>query len=151
MRGPVSSHATGRGVGPIKQVSARFRRQALFAHHLRTRGCASLDVVVAAPRHPRRPANHWLRARRRCHEVLTDAPICRSADCRTVSNLECFGQMTLLVPIQFADADKLQVLRRSVRYGTCRSLIEKLYGLAWGRIIAATIFKWSAGRVAPDR
>src|ERR1043166_7134667 len=53
----------------------------------------------------------------------------------TVSNLECFGQMTLLVPIQFADADKLQVLRHLDRYRTWRSLDEKRYCLACGRII----------------
>jgi len=135
MRGPVCSHASGRDAGPIKQVIARFPRQASFGHHLRTRGCSWLDVGFAAPRPSTAAGKSWLRARRRCHEVLTDAPICRFADCRTVSNLECFGQMTLLVPIQFADADKLQVLRHLDRYRTWRSLDEKRYCLACGRII----------------
>jgi hypothetical protein len=43
--------------------------------------------------------------------------------------------MALLTPIQFADADKLQILRRLDRYRTWRSLDEKRYCLACGRII----------------
>src|SRR5437870_3538962 len=43
--------------------------------------------------------------------------------------------MVLLVPIQFADADKLQILRHLDRYRTWRSLDEKRYCLACGRIV----------------
>lgn len=43
--------------------------------------------------------------------------------------------MALLSPIQFADADKLQILRHLDRYRAWRSLDEKRYCLACGRII----------------
>ena len=43
--------------------------------------------------------------------------------------------MALLAAIQFADADKLQILRHLDRYRTWRSLDEKRYCLACGRII----------------
>jgi hypothetical protein len=43
--------------------------------------------------------------------------------------------MALLVPIQCADADKLQILRQLDRHRTWRSLDEKRYCLACGRII----------------
>ena len=43
--------------------------------------------------------------------------------------------MALLVPIQFADADKLEILRQLDSYRTWRSLDEKRYCLACSRII----------------
>ena len=77
---------------------------------------------------------HSARARRR-HETFTDAPICRPSDCPPLHNLQCFGAMPLLAPIQFADADKLQILRHLDRYRMWRSLDEKRYCLACGRVI----------------
>jgi hypothetical protein len=43
--------------------------------------------------------------------------------------------MPLLAAIQFADADKIEILRHLDRYRTWRSLDEKRYCLACGRII----------------
>src|SRR5205823_9568593 len=43
--------------------------------------------------------------------------------------------MALLAAIQFADGDKLQILRHLDRYRTWRSLDEKRYCLACGRIV----------------
>ncbi|MFN2542636.1 MAG: hypothetical protein ABR514_10795 [Chthoniobacterales bacterium] len=43
--------------------------------------------------------------------------------------------MALLSPIQFAEADKLQILRHLDRHRTWRSLDEKRYCLACGNII----------------
>jgi hypothetical protein len=45
------------------------------------------------------------------------------------------GAMPLLAPIQFSDADKLEILRHLDRYRTWRSLEQKRYCLACGRII----------------
>ena len=72
---------------------------------------------------------------RRSHEAFTDAVICRSPDCRVACDLGSFNAMALLTPIQFGDADKLQILRHLDRYRTWRSLDEKRYCLACGRII----------------
>jgi hypothetical protein len=43
--------------------------------------------------------------------------------------------MPLLAPIPLADADKLEILRHLDRYRTWRSLDEKRYCLACGRVI----------------
>ena len=45
------------------------------------------------------------------------------------------AQMPLLSPIQLGDADKLQILRHLDRYRNWRSLDEKRYCLACGKII----------------
>ena len=53
--------------------------------------------------------------------------------------------MVLLVPIQFADGDKLQILRHLDRYRTWRSLDEKRYCLACGKIITGWQIQLAGG------
>jgi hypothetical protein len=69
------------------------------------------------------------------HESFADAAICLSSDCSAVRDLRSFIAMPLLAAIQFADPDKLEILRHLDRYRTWRSLDEKRYCLACGRII----------------